>query len=67
MVNTKPVLVRCHGMIWEVVFETSAGRQTSRRLEREEGREGKEGKDKGGKGDGGKEGKEKSAGKQTDS
>lgn len=38
IVNTKSVVVKCHSIIWEVVFEKSAGRQTSRKLEREQGR-----------------------------
>lgn len=59
MVNTESVLVRCHSMTWEVVFEKSAGRQTSRWLERQEGREGREGKEEGGKGDGKREEREK--------
>lgn len=43
IVNTKSVPVKCHSMIWEVVFEKSAARQTSRKLEREERREGRKG------------------------
>lgn len=43
IVNTKSVPVKCHSMIWEVVFEKSAARQTSRKLESEERREGREG------------------------
>lgn len=58
IVNTKSVVVKCHSIIWEVVFEKSAGRQTSRKLEREERREGRERKEA--------EGEDKSAGKQTD-
>lgn len=65
IVNTKSVPVKCHSMIWEVVFEKSAARQTSRKLEREERREGREG----GRWEGrwGEERKKNSAGKQTDS
>lgn len=39
-VNAKSVVVKCHN-IWEVVFEKSAGRQTSRKLERKERRGGR--------------------------
>lgn len=42
IVNTKSVVVKCHSIIWEVVFEKSAERQTSRKLETEERREGRQ-------------------------